>query len=277
MAKQSEWDSMRIKGWAKFIHSLYMFITWPLRKPLYFVILVVLLLVFPLFFGAKLSNPIIWYKNKFNLGLSYLVNTEVVKNINEKYSSISNSVDKILHRDITKEEVKPQKKFVSWNVAEFNKVKYKPKQYIKNDLNDEDNSFFFKKRKQDDEQKENDVNDYVVSDDKLYVIKPDLNLNYLNEPLELRDDKVTVVDENSLMVDNKFVFLYGIYTNLEIYNAQEAIKYLEYIIYEKEVICKVVAQTKNGNIATALCFVDNLFINAEMVKNKLAKNVALNM
>ena len=277
MARRSEWDSMRTKGWSKFIHSLYLFITWPFRKPLYCIAFIILLIAIPFCFGAKFSETFVWYKDKFSIGIDYLANTSMVKGVNEKLSYVSASFDKILPKNIAQSEVKPQRKFVSWNVAEFNKVKYKPRQDVFNKKNTDDTPFFFKKKKSDIVEENEVQEEMIVSDDRLYIIKPDLNLIYEEETPELISNEVTIIDENSLVIDNNYIFLYGIYTNPNEYNVEDAIEYLKNIAEENEIVCKVVARTKNGNIATALCFAGDLLINEEMVKNKLAKNVALNM
>lgn len=277
MARRSEWDSMRTKGWSKFIHSLYMFITWPFRKPLHCIALIILLIAIPFCFGAKFSETFVWYKDKFSIGIDYLANTSMVKGVNEKLSYVSASFDKILPKNVAQSEVKPQRKFVSWNVAEFNKVKYKPRQDVFNKKNTDDTPFFFKKKKSDIVEENEVQEEMIVSDDRLYIIKPDLNLIYEEETPELISNEVTIIDENSLVIDNNYIFLYGIYTNPNEYNVEDAIEYLKNIAEENEIVCKVVARTKNGNIATALCFASDLLINEEMVKNKLAKNVALNM
>jgi endonuclease YncB( thermonuclease family) len=78
-----------------------------------------------------------------------------------------------------------------------------------------------------------------------------------------------------LYIDGTYVYLYGIYTNPDIYDAAEAQLYLEQLVEGKEVYCDVVAYTTQTQMATALCFVDGVFINGDMVQNSLALDVAL--
>ena len=70
------------------------------------------------------------------------------------------------------------------------------------------------------------------------------------------------------------MFLYGIYTDPDIYDAAEAQDYLEKITEGRKVHCEIVAETYS-HTATALCFVQGVFINKALVDRKLARNVAL--
>ena len=84
-----------------------------------------------------------------------------------------------------------------------------------------------------------------------------------------------LVDANSLYVNDRFVYLYGVYSDPEFYDAEAAEKYLVDLVEEKNISCYVVAKSLQNNVGTALCFVDGLFINKLLTEHGYAQNVAL--
>ena len=51
------------RGWAKVLHRTAMFILWPLRRPLWFLLIVAVLFLAPTFMGVKPAEVHLWYWN----------------------------------------------------------------------------------------------------------------------------------------------------------------------------------------------------------------------
>ncbi|MBP1532238.1 MAG: hypothetical protein ILA52_01905, partial [Alphaproteobacteria bacterium] len=80
---------------------------------------------------------------------------------------------------------------------------------------------------------------------------------------------------NSLYLNDNFLFLYGVYTNPQNYDAQAAQQYLTDITDGRNVHCEVIAYTVQTQTASALCFVNGISINRALVNHNLADNTAL--
>ena len=107
-----------------------------------------------------------------------------------------------------------------------------------------------------------------------YKIIKNRGLTYLSRP-EVIYGSAEIVGPNSLFVNDKFMFLYGIYTDPREYDAKAAQKYLENITANLGVRCAIVAYAGQTNSATALCFTPKTFINGALVKRDLARNISL--
>ncbi|MBP5215541.1 MAG: hypothetical protein J6039_03180 [Alphaproteobacteria bacterium] len=107
-----------------------------------------------------------------------------------------------------------------------------------------------------------------------YIEKPDLDLTYLDEPEKLLAT-ADVLGANSLYINRTFLFLYGIYSDEQKYDVAAAKQYLTDLIGDNQVYCEIVAYTNQTHAATALCFVNGVFINKALVDKYLAANVAL--
>lgn len=107
-----------------------------------------------------------------------------------------------------------------------------------------------------------------------YYRKDDsLPLVYEENPAEISGDAM-VFSANDLTVGNNYLFLYGIYTDPEKYDTEKAREYLEQLLQNKTVSCRIVAYTYQ-NIATGVCFLDGKSINRLLVDAGFADNVAL--
>ena len=107
-----------------------------------------------------------------------------------------------------------------------------------------------------------------------YKIIKNRGLIYLSDP-EIVYGSAEIVGPNSLFVNDKFMFLYGIYTDPSEYDAVKAQKYLESLTSDSGVRCAIVAYAGQTNSATALCFTPKTFINGALVKQDLARNISL--
>jgi hypothetical protein len=299
-----------LDGVAGVIHSIVMFITFPFRKWWLILALVVILAALPFLFGVTVDNFAGWYKEK----LHYDEIVEVIKNTKSSFVTKKQAMQNSLHellpsvpaaqqpKQQTEKKVKKDKEFVSWNVAKFRHAKYKeqPKaKAVKVQAEAVENTDF--KKWEIEQQKKkvtaaNPVKNTVIkakenayvknaakekkelfSDiglEKYYVKKENLPLEYVSEPEQLFG-YAEIIDANSLQIDERFVYLYGIYSDPSEYDTAAAERYLHDIADGKKIDCKVVAYTHSTNSATALCFVGGDFINRLLVDKNLAKNVAL--
>lgn len=256
--RQSEWREISLGGFAGFIHRVLMFITWPFRHVKLLLALLGVILIIPLLCGVAFSDISDWYIKKLYLTKIISIKDDATSSVSNKISGIAEKVKEILPQKVGEEKKDKEIRFVSWNVAEFNKVKYKPIKKNEKKIN-LSNSFST--------HYEGTISDY-------YIKRTDVALEYLSES-EILYNVAEVSGPNSLYIDNTFMYLYGIYTNNKSYDVSMVQKYLEDLIVGKKVYCEIVAYTIQTQVATALCFVDGVLINKLLVDENLADNVAL--
>lgn len=281
---KSEWDDMKTTGFKLFLYRIFLGLSYPLRHP--FVTIVVLLA----FFRHELAD--VWnnYQHKISAPVqqvSELKNNTTAK-LTQKLDDMRTALGEIVPNSASKQP-KEQKKdeevrFVSWNVAKFSRAK--PQALIKAENFATEQTFSEAEqqakiiRSQEIEDDEKSLEEqyretyYAGKLEDYYLKKDSLNLEYLSEPEKLYGT-VSVAGPNSLFIDDKFVFLYGIYSNPKVYDAAEAQAYLTKVTENRKVHCDIVAYATQNQSATALCFVHDIFINKVLVDKKLAANIAL--
>lgn len=284
--KGSEWDGMKTKGWAKFLRYAYMLVTFPLRRPMIAGILVVCAVTIGYF---KKQIDSVWQRYEDTKPVKEVVEAkdsllDFFKN--KVPSSVQSFLPEKIVENVQSEDKKDTVRFVSWSVAKFNRSKYQKKgNGLKigvpsvGTFSDEKRKAREKRKLQiaDDEKEleqqyrdvyyEGDLSDY-------YIENPSLKLEYLTTVEKLYGE-VAVVGPNSLIIDGKFAYLYGIYSDSAVYNVAQARQYLEEVTQNRKIHCDVVAYTYAAQAATALCFVNGVLINRVMVDKNLARNVAL--
>ena len=115
---------------------------------------------------------------------------------------------------------------------------------------------------------------YLGVKQKLEYRKIDtLPLTYEETP-EHVEGKTIVLGPNDLIVGDKYIILYGIYTDAQKQDYEKANVYFKELADQKQVECEIVAYT-NQNHATAICFLEGKSINQNMVDAGFATNVAL--
>lgn len=307
----SEWSDMQMNGFLGLIHKIVMFITWPFRRFKFLLAIIaavlVVMIVVPMCYGIKFTQIPHWYYNiltgSFATQIRQTVSDSVTnakdkasQKINEKIDGVKQTVQQIVP-DMPSAQIRAAEeakakgepvRFTAWNVAKFNKVQYKKPRADKNaEVKIKAPTFAVLKRETKEAQAERELRENEQMADDIYIrpyykgkladyyrVRQDLGLTYLNESEKLHG-KADVLEPNSLYINGTYVYLYGIYTNPDIYDAAEAQLYLEQLVEGKEVYCDVVAYTTQTQMATALCFVDGVFINGDMVQNSLALDVAL--
>lgn len=290
----------RYFDWDKFCYNVYMFLTFPVRK--WWIILSILatvllvLIIIPTVEGIKKEDIVDWYKAKWAHSDVYKAKNKTIAMMSRKFKNLKNNVKEILPEAEKEKDVAVQKKsgLVAWHVAEFRKAKYVPKDQgtsaSKNKVYDS-NTFALikeqmKKKNKVEEKEHNNIAPAVVmpnnspeAEDSLsdyYEIRTDLDLEYLDEP-ETIIGTATISGANDLYIEDTFVYLYGIYTNPRVYSVVEARDFLEAVTYGQQIECDVVAYSTQTHAKTALCFVNGVLLNKQMVVEGLADNVALKM
>lgn len=302
---KSEWAEMQMNGFLGWVHKVVMFLTWPFRrfKLLLSIIIGVLIvmIIVPMCYGVAFRDIPSWYyqliKAPFVQNVTQSVSDKAlaIKNkatqqIAAKIDDVKQKVEQISPEIKAAEEAKAKGepiKFTTWNVAKFNKVKYERPVQKKDEVKLKAPTFAVLRRETKEAQVKREQEIKKKQEEKkiggpyykgnladYYRVRNDLGLTYLSES-EKYHGKADVLGPNSLYIGNTYVYLYGIYTNPDIYDAAEAQLYLEELVEGKTVHCDVVAYTTQTQAATALCFVDGIFINGAMVNKALALDVAL--
>lgn len=272
-------------GFKGILHRTAMFLLYPLRKPLIFFPLLILLYLIPTFIGARPSEVHVWYWNK----------------IKSAYNSAAGVVsDKVNPWFANKEEATPElggKALPERGIDQlvgmrqkavrrqmFEKAKSAPQAV---DILENEEIVPVSEIKRDEQpqpaadvvQEYNDKISELSSRNTApagsatITVSQKLPLVYLKDPVPV-SGKALVQNANEIIVDGTYIFLYGIYVDPNLPKGIEAKKYLEQFVKDKVVRCDIVAYTYQ-DIATALCYVDDDSINQRLVDEEFSRNVAL--
>lgn len=254
-------------GFKGILHRTAMFLLYPLRKPLIFFPLLILLYLIPTFIGARPSEVHVWYWNK----------------IKSAYNSAAGVVsDKVNPWFANKEEATPElggKVLPERGIDQLVGMRQKA---VRRQM--------FEKAKSAPQAVDILENEEVVPVSRLsgtnsrsrnmapagsstVTVSQKLPLVYLKDPVSV-SGKALVQNANEIIVDGTYIFLYGIYVDPNLPKGIEAKKYLEQFVKDKVVRCDIVAYTYQ-DIATALCYVDDDSINQRLVDEEFSRNVAL--
>ncbi len=291
MARKDEWDSVKLNKFGRVFYGLYLGITYPLRHP--FVTIVVLLA----FFRHELVDLCADYRNKLPEPVQQIakIKDQTSEKFEAKLDEMKDSLSGIVSsvapkKEVSKKTEEKKDRFVSWNVGKFNRAKVETKKaniesaFIKAQANVPDviniDNVDSSKKIWNIENKKNVTQKNLQKsfDDEILALKyrkvDALGLFYLNSAENLYG-KVHVVDAISLYIADRFVYLYGIDVTSEEYDEEKARETLSELMEGKEAHCAVVAKSDRDGSEKVLCFVGDLFINKELVKQNLVENVAL--
>lgn len=248
------------KGWSKFFHRLFLFVTFPLRKPIKFIALLfvlTILYVAPTFFGVKPVDLNSWHLSNLKWSAS-----EVSKKASDAVSQAS------LPNTIKPVAVEPKTKVIDIKAKTsgrkiFERAKSAP--------------VVIKQEVVEIEQPKSAIMAQSVELPnqglKGEAVKK-LDLVYLQQTKTI-SGKSVVVNANELEVEGVDMFLYGIYVDPYSEKGIEAFKYLQETIAENIISCEIIAYTQQS-IATSICKIGNINLNKELVEKGFSKNVALN-
>lgn len=271
-------------GFKGFLHRTAMFLLYPLRKPLIFFPLLILLYLIPTFIGARPSEVHVWYWNKIKSAYNSaagVVSDKVNPWFADKEEAVPELGGKALPERGIDQLVGMRQKAVRRQM--FEKAKSAPQAV---DILENEEVVPVSEIKRDEQPQP--AADVVQENDKIselssrntapagsatITVSQKLPLVYLKDPVPV-SGKALVQNANEIIVDGTYIFLYGIYVDPNLPKGIEAKKYLEQFVKDKVVRCDIVAYTYQ-DIATALCYVDDDSINQRLVDEEFSRNVAL--
>ena len=272
-------------GFKGFLHRTAMFLLYPLRKPLIFFPLLILLYLIPTFIGARPSEVHVWYWNKIKSAYNSaagVVSDKVNPWFTDKEEAVPELGGKALPERGIDQLVGMRQKAVRRQM--FEKAKSAPQAV---DILENEEVVPVSEIKRDEQpqpaadvvQEYNDKISELSSRNTApagsatITVSQKLPLVYLKDPVPV-SGKALVQNANEIIVDGTYIFLYGIYVDPNLPKGIEAKKYLEQFVKDKVVRCDIVAYTYQ-DIATALCYVDDDSINQRLVDEEFSRNVAL--
>ena len=272
-------------GFKGFLHRTAMFLLYPLRKPLIFFPLLILLYLIPTFIGARPSEVHVWYWNKIKSAYNSaagVVSDKVNPWFADREEAVPELGGKALPERGIDQLVGMRQKAVRRQM--FEKAKSAPQAV---DILENEEVVPVSEIKRDEQpqpaadvvQEYNDKISELSSRNTApagsatITVSQKLPLVYLKDPVPV-SGKALVQNANEIIVDGTYIFLYGIYVDPNLPKGIEAKKYLEQFVKDKVVRCDIVAYTYQ-DIATALCYVDDDSINQRLVDEEFSRNVAL--
>lgn len=272
-------------GFKGFLHRTAMFLLYPLRKPLIFFPLLILLYLIPTFIGARPSEVHVWYWNKIKSAYNSaagVVSDKVNPWFADKEEAVPELGGKALPERGIDQLVGMRQKAVRRQM--FEKAKSAPQAV---DILENEEVVPVSEIKRDEQPRPaadvvQEYNDKISelssrntasAGSATITVSQKLPLVYLKDPVPV-SGKALVQNANEIIVDGTYIFLYGIYVDPNLPKGIEAKKYLEQFVKDKVVRCDIVAYTYQ-DIATALCYVDDDSINQRLVDEEFSRNVAL--
>ena len=227
-----------------------MFVTFPLRKPWWTLLILLILFLAPTFAGVKPAEVHLWYWG--------LLKKSTAK-VSDKAKNIVAEIPKIEVLDKepkTFEMVEMESK--SSGRKMFEKAKSAP--IVKKvNITDETNLPIVQSAKK------------TIAETT--TMKKKLNLRYLDKPEKISGMAV-VINANEIKVWDATLFLHGVYVSPYDSKGKRAKSFLIDIINGKNIECLIQAYTYQS-IPTAICEVDGVNINRQLVDLGYSKNVAL--
>ena len=255
------------KGWARVFHKLAMFLLWPLRKPLWFLLIVAVLYLAPTFRGVKPTEVHTWYWSKIKSSTSSVSTMvsdktkDMLPNIEMPIFSISPPAD----------ENAPAAKVVDMPVKEvrrktFERAKSAP---VAVDIMVQNAA----RQAQPLAQPSSDAPKTTAAPQPEQPAKKKLNLVYVSEAKSI-SGLAQIVNANEIKINGESIFLYGIYVNPNTEKGRIAKNFLIHTINGQPVNCVIEAYTYQG-IATGICSAGKINLNKALVYGNYSKNVAL--
>ena len=264
-------DGLHLKGWGKFFHGLFLFITFPIRSPLIFVPILMLGYLAPTFMGAKPSEVHLWYWNKIKNQSQSISST-----ISEKTQEMMPDVDsfkismpniKSLSNDNQDE---PSDQIVDNSSQNMQEVRRQIFEKSKGAPNAVD---ALRTAQLQEEKMRKRQNSQPTQPRTATKPQKKLPLLYLNNN-ETVSGTAEVVNANELKINGREYFLHGIYVDPKSSLGLEAKTFLKSVIAQNIIQCQVKAYTYQ-KVGTVICNVNGENINWLLVNRGYSKNVAL--
>ena len=277
LKKKKDEDLKKIGGFVGFLHKIVMFLTYPFRKPLRFLLFLafigaIVYCVPVYYYKVEPRNVQDWYKGLFDTvkeqvvlpqnlkGTDTLVEVEqqpTAKDVRRQMflkasGNSPQTVDVLAKESQDVVDIKDIRR--AGEEAEAFKLPVaevtKPVEVVEPEEEEVDEEF--------------DYNKYYGE----YS-----NLDYLNEPITVSGEAI-VHNANEMTVDGNYVFLYGIYANPKDGRGVRGKVYLKNFVQSEIVHCDILAYTKGEAVATAECYVGDVDINRLMVEKGFSDRVS---
>lgn len=272
-------------GFKGFLHRTAMFLLYPLRKPLIFFPLLILLYLIPTFIGARPSEVHVWYWNKIKSAYNSAAGV-VSDKVNPWFADKEEAVPELggkalpergidqlvgMRQQAVRRQMFEKAKSAPQAVDILENEEVVPVSEIKRDEQPQPAADVV--QEYNDKISELSSRNTASAGSATITVSQKLPLVYLKDPVPV-SGKALVQNANEIIVDGTYIFLYGIYVDPNLPKGIEAKKYLEQFVKDKVVRCDIVAYTYQ-DIATALCYVDDDSINQRLVDEEFSRNVAL--
>ena len=268
-------------GFKGFLHRVAMILLYPLRKPMIFIPVLILMYLIPTFIGSKPSEVHLWYWNKIKNGYNFVADkvSDKVKPLVGKTEGLMPELGgKMLPERGIDQLVGTKQKTIRRQM--FEKAKSAPQavdilenQEVVSVEEVKKEQALIQAEKNDAIMEEVTKGDNLQPEKQKIVVSETLPLIYVENQIDVSGAAI-VQNANEMIVNGTYIFLYGIYVDPNTPKGVEAKKFLEQMVKGKTVRCSIVAYTYQ-EVATALCEVDGESINQKMVDEGLSKNVAL--
>ena len=264
---------LRVKGWGKFFHDLFLVITFPIRKPLILIPILMIGYLAPTFMGAKPTEVHLWYLNKIKSKISgvssalTLPQVDFISDVNNIKKTVADLTELVAISE--NQEKKSEVDISSEAPVDQSEIRRK----------------IFEKAKQAPDtvdvlktlQRQQKVAEYAknAENSNMAEIKTEkkLPLNYALTQ-ESIEGHAQVKNANEIIVNGVRYFLHGIYVNPNTGKGFQAQALLEKVIAENIIKCRIIAYTYQ-NIGTVDCQVNGENINQLLVEQGYSKNVDL--
>ena len=263
--KNKDDDIRHISGLPGLINKIVMFITFPFRKPIKFLLSILLLCAFifiiPILLGVKPTDVCDWYIQLIR-GAKQQEETVVVyvPKKGTDFLEPDENVSYKVKRQVFMEENDDEHRSVDVlkeSAADVVDIK---------DVNFEDTvaPTVVEGEANNDVIKNQNVAENARDDGYIVYYGRYSSLDYVQNPINI-EGAAKVHNVNELSIDDTYMFLYGIYSNPLTEKGVRGREFLKELVKDNNVYCKILAYTKSDKIATAVCYVGEDEINKLLV------------
>ena len=274
MAKRSKKEDNYIgpsRGFMKWFHKFMMLLLFPLRKPLWFLLIVAILFLAPTFRGVKPAEVHLWYWHHIKHLCSHASNqiSDKTKQVIPSMQQVGEIVETIAPGVVGNTEN------ISAQIKKEPTLIKQPQREVRRKIFEKakDTELVSVKKTLNAEIPPSSVHHSAVSSAEKTKSVAKLNLRYLTIPEEIYGVP-QVINVNEIKVAGQVLFLYGIFAQPTSDKGIAGEIYLRRLVEGKNINCVIGAYTFQ-NVATAICTVDGININRSLVDQGYSKNVAL--
>ena len=179
-------------GWAKFFHRLFLLVTFPLRKPLWTLLIILVLFLAPTFRGVKPAEVHLWYWNHIKNSSS-----QVTEKVSDKAKALIEEVPHVVDVEPVSHPKEPSAKVVDMPVRSSGRKMFERAKSATVEVR---------------EVEPITQTDQKIQTEKKIITPKKLELVYLKDP-KIISGPAEVIDANEMIVDGIDMFMYGIYSN----------------------------------------------------------------